>query len=226
MKECYYRNQQVIDSMRQDLEAAAAVFTRNHAKVLAVSSAMTPTITVLQSLYDPEGIQEVLYHIRKQTVEELDRILDAIDTSVFSYRPTSMDVYRSLITRLHFNNYLWDAHFSRYVPKNESHGDRYRRSPKDIEVLERQNLEFFNACLYYVKFDGKKFVIDEDKFQQFVDRNSFFVTNKRQNEFLEKALLVSKCLKEMGEMLGKPVSGYYSEVPNYAFLNAMISSIK
>ena len=77
-----------------------------------------------------------------------------------------------------------------------------------------------------VRFSGKKFVIDEDKFQQFVDRNSFFVTNKRQNEFLEKALLVSKCLKEMGEMLGKPVSGYYSEVPNYAFLNAMISSIK
>ncbi len=226
MKECYYRNHQVIDSMRQGLEAAAAVFTRNHAKVLSVSSGMTPTITVLQSFYHPEGVQDVLYHIRKQTVDELDRILAASDTTVFSYRPTALEVYRSIITRLHFNNYLWDANLSQYVPKNESHGDRYRRSPKDIEVIEHQGLDFINACLYYLTFDGKKFVIDEDKFQQFVEKNSYFVTNKRQKAYLEKALLVSKCLKEMGEMLGKPVPGHYSEVPNYTLINVMISSIK
>lgn len=226
MKEVFYRNQGAIDSMRQTLTDAAAVFTRNHAKVLEVSSEMTPRITIIQSFYDPEVSRNLIDYVREHTLDELDHILSGHDISVFSYRPTTMDVYRSLVSRLHFNNYLWNSSTSQYEPKNRTAAGKYVRSDKDIETLGQHSLDFVNNCLTYLTFDGKKFVVNEDKFQAFVDKNSFFVTNKRQKEYLEKALLVSKCLKEMGEMLGKPVPGHYCEVPNYALINSMISGIK
>jgi len=228
MKEAYFAKQQNIDNMRHCLTQAAEVLTRNHVKVQGALPGASPRFTIIQSFYVPGGTSEN-ESIRTQSLNEIESVISANSGGVVSYRPSTMDVYRSVLTALHFNNYIWNATTSTYVSKREDAGGLYMRHPKkDIEPVATWDYASvcMSDCTLYLSFGDGKFRLDPKKFERYIESQTYYVTNRRQREFVEKAELVAKTLREMSAIAGRDCSGHWRTSPNYDMINAMVIDIK